>query len=76
MQIFIETLAGLGIMLNVEPNDTIKMIKAKIKKAAGISPCTQRLIYLGTRLEDEYTLSDYGIQRDSTIHCILRLSGS
>ena len=75
MQVILATLTGVKIFIDVEPNITVEMLKARIEEKRGTAPRAQRLIYGGKQLEDKRTLADYNIQHGNTLHLTLRLLG-
>jgi len=77
MQIFVKTPSGKTITLDVEPSDTIEIVKLKIQDKEGIQPRKQKLKTIFRRLDDDSkTVDDYDIRKESTIHLEIRNTGT
>jgi hypothetical protein len=75
MQVFVKTLTGKTISVDVEPDESVESLKAKIQQKEGVPADQQRIIFDGKQLDSLKSLSDYDIDDDSTLHLVLRLRG-
>lgn len=72
---FVKSMSGKTLSVDVEPDESIETLKAKIQAKEGISPDQQRVVFEGKQLDSTKSISDYGIEEDSTLHLVLRLRG-
>lgn len=75
MQVFVKTLTGKTISVDVEPDESVESLKAKIQEKEGVPIDQQRIIFDGKQLDSLKSLADYDIDDDSTLHLVLRLRG-
>ena len=74
-QIFVKTLTGKSLAIDVTPDETVASLKEKVCSSEGVPVDQQRLIFSGKQLEDKETMASYNITKESTIHLVLRLRG-
>ena len=76
MQLFVKTLTGKTVSVDVDPGDSIETLKHKIQEKEGIPPDQQRIIFGGKQLQgSDKTLGDFDLEDGSTLHLVLRLRG-
>ena len=75
MQTFLKSLTGKTIIIDVEPFDTVRLYKIFVSLKEGIPPDQQKIVFAGSKLEENRKIFDYNIQKESTLHLILRLRG-
>ena len=75
MPLRVKTLSGKTMTVEVEPDESIEMLKERIRAQEGTPPEQQRIIFGGKQLDNTKSISDYNIDKDSTLHLVLRLKG-
>ncbi|KAA6379107.1 MAG: putative Ubiquitin [Streblomastix strix] len=75
-EIFVKTLTGKTLTLQVRQTDTVLQVKQKIQELERVPPCQQRLVFARREMEDDQSLQDYNVQRDATMHLVMRLQGA
>lgn len=75
LQVFLKTLTGKTITLEISPSDLVQDVKAQIEKREGVPAEEQRLVFAAKHLEDGHLVSEYDIKKDSTLHLVLNLRG-
>ena len=75
MNIFVKTLQGKTVIIDVNENDTINSVKQTIYKEENIPPSQQNIIYNGKQLDGFMSLKEFGIEKESTLHLVLKLRG-
>lgn len=75
IQVFVKTLTGKTITLEISPSETIEDVKLRIQDREGVSADQQRLIFAEKQLQSNQLVSEYGIKKDSTLHLVLNLCG-
>lgn len=75
VQIFVKNLKGGSIPIMVSPSEAVESVFAKVQERTGIPPSEQRLLFAGKQLQPGRIVADYDIQKESTLHLVLRLRG-
>ena len=75
LQVFVKTFAGKTLTVEVEPDESVESLKNKLQSKEGIPPNQQRILFGGKQLDSKKSISDYGIEDESTMNMVLRLRG-